>query len=83
MKQSIFLTLSLLLTMTFNGYAQQTIYGDVNGDHEINIADINAVIDIILGGAYYDSGDVTCDSEINLADINAVIDIILAASERQ
>ncbi len=35
--------------MTINGYAQQT--GDVNGDHEINIADINAVIDIILGGS--------------------------------
>ena len=51
--------------------------GDVNLDGEVNIADINAVIDIILGGAYYDSGDVTCDSEINIADINAVIDIIL------
>ena len=27
----------------------QGIYGDVNLDEEVNIADVNAVIDIILG----------------------------------
>ncbi len=51
--------------------------GDVNGDLEVNIADVNAVIDIILNGSENPSGDVNCDGEINIADINAVIDIIL------
>ena len=55
--------------------------GDVNGDGEVNIADINALIDIILGGqadaATRKRADVNEDSEINIADVNALIDIIL------
>ena len=54
------------------------IRGDVNGDGEVNIADINAVIDMILSGSSSLAGDVNGDSEVNLADINAVIDIILS-----
>ncbi|MBQ7205398.1 MAG: leucine-rich repeat protein [Muribaculaceae bacterium] len=54
------------------------VHGDVNGDLEINIADVNAVINIILGGnSSTSSADVNGDGEINIADINAVIDIIL------
>ena len=58
------------------------IDGDVNGDGEVNLADINALIDIILGGeadaATMIRADVNKDNEINIADINAVIDIILS-----
>ena len=52
--------------------------GDVNGDLEVNIADVNAVIDIIKGGNDDTSlADVNGDGEINIADINAIINIIL------
>ena len=51
--------------------------GDVNGDGEINIADVNAVINMILGGNPLPAGDVNGDSEVNIADVNAVINIIL------
>ena len=55
--------------------------GDVNGDSEVNIADVNALIDIILGGNADDDtkkrADVNEDNEVNIADINALIDIIL------
>ena len=55
--------------------------GDVNGDGEVNIADVNTLIDIILGGTA-DEGtmqraDVNGDGEINIADVNATMDIIL------
>lgn len=53
------------------------IKGDVNGDGEVNIADVNAVIDVVLGGSSNPNADVNNDDEINIADINAVIDIIL------
>ncbi|MBR5170858.1 MAG: CotH kinase family protein [Muribaculaceae bacterium] len=58
------------------------LIGDVNGDGEVNIADINAIIDIILGGSA-DEGtlkraDVNNDNEINIADVNVEIDIILS-----
>ena len=51
--------------------------GDVNSDGEVNIADVNALIDMILKGNNTPSGDVNGDGEVNIADVNAVIDIIL------
>ena len=55
------------------------VHGDVNGDREVNIADVNAVIDIILGGnsSTTAAADVNGDGEINIADVNAIINIIL------
>ena len=56
--------------------------GDVNGDREVNIADVNVAIDIILGGnVSTPAADVNGDGEINIADINAVIDIILSGTQ--
>ena len=51
--------------------------GDVNGDNEVNIADVNALIDLILAGRTTDPADVNHDGEVNIADVNAVIDLIL------
>ena len=58
----------------------ETPTGDVNGDREVNIADVNAAIDIILNASENPSGDVNGDGEINIADVNAVIDIILGGT---
>ena len=61
--------------------------GDVNGDGEINIADINKLIDILLGGfANYDVWqrcDVNYDGELNIADINGIIDILLGGEPHE
>jgi len=51
--------------------------GDVNGDGEVNIADVNALIDMILSGNHSAAGDVNEDNEVNIADVNALIDMIL------
>ena len=63
--------------------------GDVNGDGEINIADANSVIDIIINGGSSGhghapgdddgtlTGDINGDGEVNIADINTVINYIL------
>ena len=61
-----------------------SITGDVNGDQEVNIADINAVIDIILSGSgNLTAADVNKDGEINIADVNAIIDLILGGGAHQ
>ena len=52
--------------------------GDVNGDNEVNIADVNVLIDMILSGNTAAVGDVNGDNEVNIADVNALIDIILS-----
>jgi hypothetical protein len=55
--------------------------GDVNGDYEVNIADVNCVIDVILGAReaseFEGRADVNGDGEVNIADVNVIIDIIL------
>lgn len=55
--------------------------GDVNGDGEVNIADVNALIDLILSGKYNTRGDINGDHEVNIADVNALIDIILSPQQ--
>ena len=55
--------------------------GDVNRDSEVNIADVNAIIDVIMNQTFDVStsfSDVNGDGEINIADVNALIDMILA-----
>lgn len=74
--QSLFLLLAALM-LPATATATDYVRGDVNGDGEVNIADINAVIAVILGGASNPAADVNSDGEVNIADINAVIDIIL------
>ena len=56
----------------------QPAVGDVNLDGEVNIADVNAVINVILTGAENSAADVNADGEVNIADINAVITLILS-----
>ena len=60
------------------GEVEASLKGDVNNDGEVNIADINAVIDIILTSGTNARADVNGDSEVNIADVNTLIDIILA-----
>ena len=50
---------------------------DVNGDYEVNIADVNAIINMILSGITSPTADVNSDGEVNIADVNTVIDLIL------
>lgn len=58
----------------------EPIVGDVNGDGEIGISDVNAVIDMIQSGADYSAAaDVNGDGEIGISDVNALIDMILGS----
>ena len=56
---------------------QPGIPGDVNGDGEIGIADVNFVINLIITGNSNLAGDVNGDGEIGIADVNAIISMIL------
>ena len=53
------------------------ITGDVNEDGEVNIADVNEVIAMILAQSSDAKGDLNGDMEVNIADVNALMDIIL------
>lgn len=65
----------------FNVKKRYTI-GDANGDGLVNVTDITAIINHILGntpsGFVFDAADCNTDGEINVTDITAVINIILS-----
>ena len=76
--KTIFITIALALT-TLNAIA--AVKGDVNGDGEVTISDVNAVIDMILTGDVEVAGDVDGDGEVGISDVNAVIGLILNGGE--
>ena len=53
--------------------------GDVNHDHAVNIADVTALIDYLLGSGEVCEicADVNPDENINIADVTALIDLLL------
>ena len=55
--------------------------GDVNGDGKVDIADVNAVINVMLGKAaassYKGNPNVNGQGDIDIADVNAVINLML------
>ena len=56
--------------------------GDVDGDGNINIADVTALIDYLLAGTEVNeyNADVDGDGNINIADVTALIDYLLTGS---
>ncbi len=62
------------------GEPASAITGDVNGDNLVDIDDVNALINIILGeeqASKYAGADVNGDGNVDIDDVNAVINIIL------
>ena len=67
----------------FGQIVEDIFIGDVNRDLEVNIADVNAAISMILvGNGSNSAADVNGDGEINIADINALIDTILNSNNQ-
>ena len=68
--------------VTLVGGGDLPLIGDVNGDGEVNIGDISAIIDYILGTATdsfnTEAADVNLDGEINIADVAAIVDMLLS-----
>ena len=65
------------VTDVYLPYLNQTV-GDVNKDGEVNVADVNALINMILSGNLDAVGDVNDDGEVGISDINSLINIILS-----
>ncbi len=60
------------------GGPEEVVPGDVTGDGTVDIADVNAVINMMLGrDDATTAGDVTGNGTIDIADVNAVINIML------
>ena len=55
--------------------------GDLDGDGNVNIADVTALIDLLLSGATAPAvADCNHDGQVNIADVTALIDYLLSGS---
>ena len=55
--------------------------GDVNKDTEVNIADVTALIDMLLSNAeMIPEADCNLDTQMNIADVTALIDYLLSGT---
>ncbi len=61
------------------GSSTTPVYGDVNGDGKVNVSDVTALINMILGVIPKDEAraDINGDGKINVSDVTALVNIIL------
>jgi hypothetical protein len=76
--QAVYIDGSVSAWSEYQQLELKVLVGDVNLDNEVNIADINTAIDMILAGGQNLIADVNNDGEVNIADINALLDLILS-----
>ena len=66
------------------GQSPAGLAGDVNGDATVDVSDVNAVINIILGNAtasdYPGTADINGSGDIDVSDVNQLINIILTSN---
>jgi hypothetical protein len=57
-----------------------SLRGDVNGDGSVNISDVTALIDLLLGGGTISNQAADCnqDSSVNISDVTSLIDYLLS-----
>ena len=67
--------------ITFSYSMEDGLRGDVDNNGSVNIADVTALIDILLSGATAPSqADCDLNGFVNIADVTALIDYLLSGS---
>ena len=79
-KFTIMLT-ALLMLFCMGANAQEALKGDVTGDGKVDNADIEEVVNIIVGESQNANGDVNGDEVVNVADIVTIVNIMNAPVE--
>lgn len=75
-------------TLKFNPVAYKQyvepefIRGDVNGDKDVTISDVTALIDLLLGGGTIDNPAADCNQsgDVTISDVTALIDFLLGGA---
>ncbi|MBO4813598.1 MAG: dockerin type I repeat-containing protein [Muribaculaceae bacterium] len=90
-KITAFLLTCLVALASFNAMAvntsdyvidEGTLTGDVNNDDKVNVSDVTALVNMILGVIPKDEAraDINGDGKVNVSDVTALINIILGVS---
>ena len=69
---------TIKITYEVEATEPEVLLGDVNNDGEVTIADVTALVNILLGkDAYRDAADVNEDTDVTIADVTALVKMIL------
>ena len=84
MKKFYLKTMALVACLLLGLSATAQVQGDLNGDDKVDIADVNAVINMMLGkSAQTAAGDINGDGLVDIADVNAVINLMLGKTNQE
>ena len=59
---------------------EDTLFGDINNDGQINVIDIISTVNLILSNEYQSIADINSDNQLNVLDIVAIVNIILGTN---
>lgn len=78
MKKFLFiLSMTALLALQANA---ETLLGDLNGDNEVNITDVNLLTSAISAGNNDAIYDLNGDGSVNITDLSALLEIAMAVA---
>ena len=84
MKKSYLKTIALVACLLLGLSATAQVQGDINGDDKVDIADVNAVINMMLGKVSQTAaGDINGDGMVDIADVNGVINLMLGKTNQE
>ena len=67
-----------LVKFVYGGQGAEGVPGDVTGDNKVDVSDVNAVINMMLGKAEpVPAADLNGDGSVDVSDVNAVINLML------
>lgn len=80
-KIALFFVFLMMSAVTFNAAAASNLRGDVNGNNEVDISDVTALISYVLTGngssLVLANADCTLNGEIDISDVTCLIDYVL------
>lgn len=70
---------SIAIKALYAHYKHQALIGDINADGEVNVSDVTALVNRILGDTTYPDTicDINADGEVNVTDVTTLVNRLL------
>ena len=70
---------SIAIKALYAHYKHQVLMGDINADGEVNVSDVTALVNRILGDTTYPDTicDINGDGEVNVTDVTTLVNRLL------